>query len=336
MRRYQVLHNSARLIWLSHRFGMWLVFVCLTITACLLHWLPSPGIGVAVMGIAAALMTARKDPTAWEKAAWTFAMFGLLVVEILAIRKDRREHDAQMKELLQQGVAIKTQAETKFDELGHGIKTGVAGILQQSNQQFQSTLQQQNRQFAATMSGLNENLNVTSGDGSFCFLRLASAKLKTSELGQQLDKLPMFADLVKRGKYPLYSIYLQGLGTTYYTTALPEMANMTMMTASQFHLSDLPEGDGKDFYDKLVLPYKFDSRGVDVHLSFNARNGIWHQIILIRRVDDLTGMTNFSVATRVYGIEITKSSVLHKLRYEQIDKDFSEKNITWDVNLLAP
>ncbi len=58
-------------LWASHRGGMWLCFIGYIAAAALLWWIPSPGIGVAVMGIAAALMTARKEPSAWEKAAWT-------------------------------------------------------------------------------------------------------------------------------------------------------------------------------------------------------------------------------------------------------------------------
>jgi hypothetical protein len=53
------------------------------------------------MGIAAALMAARKDPSVWEKAAWTFMMFGLLLVEVLAIRADRKDHDEQINTLYQ-------------------------------------------------------------------------------------------------------------------------------------------------------------------------------------------------------------------------------------------
>jgi hypothetical protein len=139
---------SAEALWERPEFGMWLIFAGLCAAAYLLWWLPSPGIGVAVMGIAAALMSARKDPGGWEKAGWTFMMFALLLVEILAIRKDRREHDEQVTRLLNEEVSARLEAKTSFEGIGEGIK----GQSRQSQQQFENTVKQQETQFSATMN----------------------------------------------------------------------------------------------------------------------------------------------------------------------------------------
>jgi len=163
------LRNKVEALWSSHAFGMWLVFVGMAVSSVLLYWPPAPGIGVAVMGISAALMTARKEPTAWEKAGWTFMMFALLLVEVLAIRKDRREHDEQVRTLLQQGSDIKIQAQTKFTEIGGNLKSGIEGILDQSHKQFEDTVQRESRHFDATLAKqqeLAESLTETLTPGS--------------------------------------------------------------------------------------------------------------------------------------------------------------------------
>ena len=149
------VREKVEALWATHSLGMWLIFGGYIAASVLLYWPPSPGIGVAIMGIAAALMTARKEPSAWEKTLWTFMMFALLLVEILAIRKDRREHDEQIAALFQQGSTIKTQAETKFTEIGSGLKSN----LDKERDVLDET--------KAVASLAQQNLNVMTGKDSF-------------------------------------------------------------------------------------------------------------------------------------------------------------------------
>jgi hypothetical protein len=103
--------------------------------SCVL-WVPAPGVSVAIMGLAAALMAARTKATGAEKAAWMLIISTLLVTEVLAIHKDRELHDEQIALLFKQGENIKGQAETKFGELGGKLEgeidTGKA-ILDKTN-----------------------------------------------------------------------------------------------------------------------------------------------------------------------------------------------------------
>ena len=161
------LRNKVEELWASHGLGMWLVFVGTVVAGILLYWPTVPGVGVAVMGIAAALMAARKEPTAWEKAGWIFMMFALFLVEILAIRKDHREHDEQMATLLSEGHDIKTQAQKKFAEIGTDLKRGVQGILDQSQKNFVNTVQQESRHFDATIKTEKESIDQITGGDSF-------------------------------------------------------------------------------------------------------------------------------------------------------------------------
>jgi len=158
--------ERAESLWASHTFGMWVVFSGMAGTAALLCWLPAPGIGVAIMGIAAALMAARKEPTAWEKAAWTFMMFGLLLVEILAIRTDRRDHDKQIADLFQQGTSIKSQAETNFGT----IRTRIEADISNGNLQFQKGLDKEQVVLNTTQNVAalaKKNLDTVTGKDSY-------------------------------------------------------------------------------------------------------------------------------------------------------------------------
>jgi len=121
---------------------------------------------VAIMGIAAALMTARKDPTAWEKAAWTFMMFGLLLVEILAIRRDRKDHDNQIADLFKQGTSIKSQAETNFGTIEQRIEAEITN----SGIQFRQTIDKENAVLDTTQSVATlarQNLDTVTGKDSY-------------------------------------------------------------------------------------------------------------------------------------------------------------------------
>ncbi|MGB2604396.1 MAG: hypothetical protein WBC78_12435 [Candidatus Sulfotelmatobacter sp.] len=88
-------------IWESRWSGIALTGMATLVCAVLSWWIPSPGVSVAFMGVAAAMMTARTKATGTEKAVWMLIISTLLVSEVLAIRKDRREHDEQTARLLQ-------------------------------------------------------------------------------------------------------------------------------------------------------------------------------------------------------------------------------------------
>ena len=158
-----VVRDKSEAVWARRAFGMWLIFVGMFASACLLWWVPSPGIGVAIMGIVAALMTARKDPSGWEKAGWTFMMFALLLVEILAIRKDRREHDEQIARVLQEEVSARAEAKEKFGEIGNGINEQ----SRKSETQFEKTIGQQSTQFHTTMAKAQLGIDQITGGDSY-------------------------------------------------------------------------------------------------------------------------------------------------------------------------
>jgi hypothetical protein len=147
------LKSSLEAIWEGRWCGIALTGAATIACAFLFYVVPPPGVSVAVMGVTAAIMAARTKATGAEKAAWMLIISSLLVIEVLAIQKDRKLHDDEMASLFGQGVSIKNQAETKFGELG--------GALQRQIDTSNSILDK-------TKSVLNlskQNLqNITGGD----------------------------------------------------------------------------------------------------------------------------------------------------------------------------
>lgn len=92
-------------VWEGRWFGIALTGAC--VVACIyLQWhIQQPGVSVAVMGVAAALMTARTKASGPEKVAWMLIITSLLVSEVLAIREDRRKNDEQVAKLWYEEVA---------------------------------------------------------------------------------------------------------------------------------------------------------------------------------------------------------------------------------------
>src|ERR1700691_1393278 len=85
-------HAWLEAIWEDRRSGIALTGLYVPICAALVWWIPAPGVSVAIMGVAAALMTARTKASGTEKAVWMLIISCLLVIEVLAIRRDRKDN----------------------------------------------------------------------------------------------------------------------------------------------------------------------------------------------------------------------------------------------------
>ncbi len=91
------LRERLEAIWENRWFGIAITSAFTIGAGYLVFAVPSPGVCVAVMGVAAAFMAARTKATGAEKATWMLIISTFLVTEVLAIRKDRREHDESDK-----------------------------------------------------------------------------------------------------------------------------------------------------------------------------------------------------------------------------------------------
>src|ERR1700683_4090842 len=76
-------------MWKGRWCGIVLTGAATITCAFLFYFVPPPGVSVAVMGVTAAIMTARIKPTGPEKAAWMLIISALLVIEVSAIKEER-------------------------------------------------------------------------------------------------------------------------------------------------------------------------------------------------------------------------------------------------------
>jgi hypothetical protein len=109
------------------------------------YWLfhrPAPGLSVAFMGAAVAVMSLRVYVKGLETAGWLVLIFAFLVVEILAIRKDRFDNQ-------QQQATLRMQEAANFSSIGEGIRSAI----QQSQEQFQATM-------SGTKTLINKSTNL--------------------------------------------------------------------------------------------------------------------------------------------------------------------------------
>jgi hypothetical protein len=150
-------------LWEERWFGIALTSL-FTAGCFYLQWnTPGPGVSVAVMGVAAAVMTARAKASGPEKAVWMLIITSLLISEVLALRKDRREHDNQIARVLSEEVGARREAKTNFEGIGGGIKAAIS----QSEDQFEETVSQQSHHFDATMKKEQMNFDALTGGDSY-------------------------------------------------------------------------------------------------------------------------------------------------------------------------
>src|SRR5579872_5536238 len=121
--------------------GMWQCSMCKM--ACLRHfiwvWHPPIGTWIALLGFLAAFAALTRDPKEikrWEKAAWIFVMFFLLVLEIKTLYQDRNEHDEAEQE-------SRHRSEENFNNIAHGIQNTIDGLntsIAEGRQHFDKTM----------------------------------------------------------------------------------------------------------------------------------------------------------------------------------------------------
>lgn len=111
-------------------------------------WHPPVGVWIGILGLLGVLVPLIRDLNKIgkrEKAAWTFVMFSLLLLEIKSVYQDRNEHDNQQAE-------ARRREENNFREIANGIEKNIADS---------------DRNFNATIGKTNEVLENITGGKSF-------------------------------------------------------------------------------------------------------------------------------------------------------------------------
>jgi len=122
------------------------VQIILSATSIMLFiWLPPAGVAVALIGFVAAVMSIHGDMRPWQKVVWMSIIGVLLVVEIRAIRHDRRLDAENLAQIL-------SKQQAGFDNTANEI----GAVIKNGNDQFTQTAQALQESLQATNSLLNQ------------------------------------------------------------------------------------------------------------------------------------------------------------------------------------
>ena len=163
-----------------------------TLCICWLHWkLPLPGVAVAVLGAAAAVMSLRPKMKIFEKAAWMLMISGLLFAEIRAIRKDRKDaNDQTLSDRKTQDAnfqGIRTQQNIDFSQTATGLGTAINAL--------DLTISENRTHFDKTISKVDRAINTETGGDTFIYLDIRTYLRDTIML-----------EAIRVGNYPIRDV----------------------------------------------------------------------------------------------------------------------------------
>ena len=307
------LRDKLENVWTHRWSGVVLTLAFAATGLCLFVRVPAPGVSVAVMGGAAAVLSLRAKATGTEKATWMILLACFLVIEVAAIRKDRRENqEAEAQRVEEQ--------RRRFDEIATGIETSI----KQANEHFDKTMQSAQNEIGLEKSAaaqLTESLSNETGGESFPYV--CSGFSKNNSVSPELS-------LCGIGKYPLHhiSIEVQNLGLRHWPTQTAAFA------------------EGPDLGYAESIPLHFDETTLlspvshSFQISSSARNGNWLQELHWRKVKDPhTQQYVWKLATLLHDF-LCKPKKPCMLRYLEIHDGFPVEELKaddwWNKGLALP
>lgn len=280
-------------VWTHPWAGVALTAVFTIVAACLLHWLQAPGISVAVMGLAAAVVSLRAKATGTEKAVWMLLIAAFIVIEVGAIRQDRILNEIAEAHRVE-------EQRRHFSEIGEGIKDSIA----RSENNFNATMKRSDKLIGLehrAVSSLGENLETTTGGDSFCYLDI------------QLQR----SFVLCSGKYPLYDVHVRIVDLNLF-----DAKDIRSMSGTEWTIGNMAANTAR------VLPTAVQFSGTDkqdFNVFFGARNGFWTELLRYRKVKDRW------VAARMVESSLNprypKGAVVHRV----VDKEFPVDDLKQDT-----
>jgi len=219
---------------------------CVTILcACLFYRVPAPGVSVAIMGGAAALMAARTKATGTEKATWMIIISCLLVIEVVAIRNERNEQAREQSEFI-------AQQREAFSNIGRGIE---------------SSIRQSGEHFSTTMSNLHTLI-----DSSNSISQHSKEAVYQITGGDAFSVVDISGEakgfgVVMEGNYPLYDLHIEMYG---YQDKLERHEAIPTLSAHVY----------SPLFPYDLSPYT----ELNYFITSSARNGVWWETLQLRKV----------------------------------------------------
>lgn len=287
------LRENSELVWKSRWAGVSFIAIGTFIAGSLECWIPAPGVAVAVMGVLAALMASRDKASGFEKAAWMLLISALLLIEIQAIRKDRKEHDDQMTKLL-------------IEEMSAGVKQRLTlRILATGSQLLFSKAADSSRKLLVWRPHNSKprwarhriNLNHMTGGNTFTVVTLVPVPLENSPNTFRLA-------LSLRGNNPLFDVTVQLT-----TLPAPKTFNMTDFVSGKSTNNTIFSASSLSPRRAIMLPTVTVSPDQQSNFSITtlARNGDFVETLHIRKNGNDVHTANGLVSAWEYSYEITRS-----------------------------
>jgi len=268
---------------------------------------------VAVITILASLLSVLALPGRRLKliCGSAFVALGVLWVFLLRIQiADAQKTGSELQSTLRKISDLQAKLNTSQDQLGDA-------------QRINNRLQQQLMQATATVGRLsNESLNTATGGDSFCVVSLIPPLNQT---GRAL------LVLVHAGKYPLYALNVKLVDAKLAAAAMQNRGPKGEMpdTSTQLNVG-LLDVEGAVSVDTPSLEGDAARRFT---FFFQARNGHWTEVLVIRRLDE-----RWVQAIKVYKSEYREKDPrphVHDL-YTRIDPDYPRQDgkVDWNIGYV--
>jgi hypothetical protein len=258
-------------VWATKWFGIALLTLGILLAGAFTIWTQSPGVSVAVMGAVAAAMAARTKATGLEKAAWMLLIAALLVTEVLAIRKDRKEHDDAWAQLLGEEVAARTEAKNNFAGIGRGIQA----TIQKSDEHFDKTMKRSDK----IMGEVDASIKTQTGADSYLYYecQILGGPIEIDVPGARKGSMILNAYPRLVGHYALHNLHVEVVGPTGWLIGGPK-PGLDYGTFGPAELGRSREG--------LTLSFTPDKPKQFFNVFINASNGSFGQVILVQKIGD--------------------------------------------------
>jgi hypothetical protein len=266
------------------------------------HWhSPAPNIAVLALASVAALMVLA-DMRPIHKVLYVVIIVSLVLIESRAIKTDRAN-------FARDEACRRNEENRKIQNIANELKTSI---------------EQNQRQFLATMSGFKETIGTVTGGDTFCYLDVFGEQIPLSTVS-----------LRKMGKYGLSDVTVKLLVSHPFPNSSP---GQTTGNTGITRIGDIAAFDRPSVQDIPLAQFNLeDQENVDFNIVFSARNGIWHQLLYLRRVGGLKPGGRWLKATRVFRIKYGSKPYEQArmvLIFERIDDKFPVQEISWNDWLL--
>lgn len=256
------------------------------------------GVITVVMAVVGGIVSVHAPSQLAYKVAYivTFIVLGCCAL-VFVIRQSRESAKSE------------TELNNKIEQLSHS-SARIAGLQEQNNE-----LQTKILDLARSNASLaKESISTVTGGDSFCYMNFSY------QFGMPTPVL------IHSGKYPLYDVQVRITDLNKFRRKVELHQPLDLSSDINLTIGELQVG--RVWINRgLAVPFS-DERAQDFNIFFSARNGIWTEILRLRKVGN-----SWSPALRVRFSPTDIPNPPAKPAFEQVPKDFprnADGLVDWD------